>query len=435
MTPYFNNPKIQQYAEPFPAIPDGSGLPANPVKEGTKDSNIQTQEKELTGIESDFGPGGNYSENIVRNKHTVVGAAMNTAPQGYVIPKGKRITAAVGVSDQGTMMVDAGIPIVHEVDNWSRFPCGSYNVDAGNRFSVRAGGGGVHMVSAGGASLMSETITRIGATETLVTGDAVYVKGNKSISLEGELVNLKSDTQVVVDSTLGVVGNVVVQGGSFTEGEVFVNHITAPREIQQTLIGFTKEGAVATLTYGSWIAGAALIGGVAANKLGESVTSIELAKQKTEYAPTDYYSNVPSATQWPFFPDYAYDSFSGDRRYFALGPPEVAVPPAATTKVVPIKIFLGLQENNAVMLRAHGHEFPNLPLTLLEDNTGSVNNKLRKAALDAGVNKADVAIAATPIVDGPKYTKDGLIATLVTTGLNLVFNFPGMDKTYSKTGL
>jgi hypothetical protein len=40
--------------------------------------------------------------------------------------------------------------------------------------------------------------------------------------------------QVLVDSSLGVTQNVVVGGGMHVEGELSVNHITAPAEIQET---------------------------------------------------------------------------------------------------------------------------------------------------------------------------------------------------------
>ena len=273
-----NAPNLQRFAVTNPTIADGSNLPENTEKKGLSEKIIQTQNK-LTEIEKDFGDGGNYILNVVRNHHAVVGAATNNNPQGYVIPQGKRVVAGVAVTPKGTSTLDGGIPVVNEVDNWSAFPCGNYNIEAGNRFSVKSGGGGVHLVSSGGASLISETVTKIGSTtETLIGGENVVINGNTNVTVKGDLVNLQSDTQVVVDSTLGVTGNVIVQGGIYSEGELFVNHITGPREISETVIGFSGEGAEGQLVFGNWIAGTALLGGTAASWLGSTAYNLELEK-------------------------------------------------------------------------------------------------------------------------------------------------------------
>lgn len=443
-----NAPEIQDLAVLNPDIVEGSPVQPNPAKAGVKDANIQIQ-KNLTKIEEKFKPGGNLKENIARNKHVVVGATINTNPQGMVIPKGKRVAGAVAVTSNGVTVLDGGAPVVQEVDNWSRFPCGSYNVDAGNRFSVRAGGGGVHMVSAGGASLMGETITRVGGVQTQVTGDSVYVTGSKNVSVESEgLLNLKSAKQVVVDGTLGVSSNVVIQGGMMAEGEVFVNHITAPREIQETLNGFTAEGAMATLMFGSWISGVAVLGGPTASALGSTAIGVEIDKLKAAQNLQFTGDSSPrglAGAQYPYFPDYVYDKTAlagaGGGLYFT--PSEVVNAnteglPGVGQKVVPIKLFCGTQLNNAVMLRAHAHEFPNIPLTLTESSTDkktSANTVVRTNARDFGINQ-NYPIPATPLQDGPKYDKKGSIGLMVARFvIDTTINVPGMDKTYSYIGV
>ena len=424
-----NAPNLQKYNVTTPEIVEGSSAPPNTEKQGIP-SLIVSKQKKLNEIEKDFGTGGNYVENIIRNKHTVVGAAANSNPQGVVVPQGKRVKAAIAVTPTGTTFLDGGAPIVQEVDNWSAFPCGNYNVDVGNRFSVKAGGGGVHMVSGGGASLISETVTKIGsATQTLIGGESVNVTGNTNVTIEGELVNLKSDTQVVVDSTLGVSGNVVVQGGIYSEGELFVNHITGPREIQQTVIGFTQEGAEGQLVFGGWISGVAIIGGTAADELASTAISTELTKLKTEFKPLDS-SGSPSSSQWPYFPDYTAEDTTFNR-YKTVLPTS---PLAAGTKVVPIKIFLGVQGNNAVQLLPHGHEFPSLPMRLLESSSGtSVNNALRQEAVNRGINRADYSVTSEPIANGPKYDKGSFVKQFLSKIINKFLNFPGTDKSYHIT--
>jgi len=424
-----NSPNLEKYNTTTPKIVEGSSAPPNTAKEGIP-SLITTQQKTLNEIEKDFGSGGNYVENIIRNKHLVVGAAPNNTPQGVIVPSGKRVKAALAVTSKGVAALDGGVPIVQEVDNWSAFPCGNYNIDIGNRFSVKSGGGGVHLVSGGGASLISETVTKIGsASQTLIGGETVNINGNTNVTIEGELVNLKSDAQVVVDSTLGVSGNVIVQGGIYSEGELFVNHITGPREIQQTIVGFTKEGAEGQLVFGSWISGVALIGGTAASDLASTAINAELAALQSIYTPLDS-NGSPATSQWPYFPDYIKNTTLPT---YNTAPP--VLPLAAGTKIVPIKIFLGVQGNNAVQLLPHGHEFPSLPMRLLESSgSTSVNDVMRQEAINRGINRADYAVTSEPIVNGPKYDKGSFVKQILSKIINLFLNFPGTDKSYNITG-
>jgi len=433
-------PKIEVLNVAIPQIVEGSSAPPNTEKQGIS-TLISSKQKKFNEIEKDFGTGGNYVENIIRNKHTIVGAAPNSTPQGVVVPKGKRVKAGIVVSPTGTRSQDGGVPIVQEVDNWSAFPCGNYNVDVGNRFSVKAGGGGVHLVSGGSASLISETVTKVGSTtQTLIGGESVNITGNSNVTIEGSFVNIKSDAQVVVDSTLGVSGNVIVQGGIYSEGELFVNHITGPREIQQTIVGFTSEGAEGQLVFGSWIAGVAVIGGVAANMLASTVLNAELAVIKRLNTPTATINGSPSgpaSSQWPYFPDYVQTNqptYPLSYNTVPQSPPFALGPLAAGTKVVPIKIFLGFQGNNAIQLLPHGHEFPSVPMRLLEStSTKSVNNVMRQEAIDRGINRADFAVASEAIADGAKYDKGNWLNVFLARILNTFLNFRGTDKSYSLT--
>lgn len=57
--------------------------------------------------------------------------------------------------------------------------------------------------------------------------NVVELQSKKSISL-------RSQRQVLVQPSLGVRNNLKVGGGAYIEGEVFVHHITAPVEVQET---------------------------------------------------------------------------------------------------------------------------------------------------------------------------------------------------------
>ena len=58
----------------------------------------------------------------------------------------------------------------------------------------------------------------------------------KVINISAEILRLrnKNQRQVLIDSNLGVNKNVVIGGGLHVEGEMFLQHVTAPREYQET---------------------------------------------------------------------------------------------------------------------------------------------------------------------------------------------------------
>ena len=64
----------------------------------------------------------------------------------------------------------------------------------------------------------------------------VVIDGGKRLELVADILTIRNrkNKQVLVDSNLGVSQNVVIGGGLHVEGELSVQHITAPVEIQET---------------------------------------------------------------------------------------------------------------------------------------------------------------------------------------------------------
>ena len=106
-----------------------------------------------------------------------------------------------------------------------------------NRFNVVAGAGGIDLSSLGkfniqgtNVDIRADAMINIGGVGSFIDidGDVATISGN-AIQLKN-----KEGGQVVVDSTLGVSKNVIIGGGAYVEGELFVNHVTAPIEYQIT---------------------------------------------------------------------------------------------------------------------------------------------------------------------------------------------------------
>lgn len=295
---------------------------------------IADVQNELIPIEKDMGEGGSMNVNVARNVRYVVGATVNNNPQARVDEIGIQVPNAVFVAGDGCATTVAGVPEVTEVDNFSMFPCGTYTVEVGNRFSVKSGGGGLSFNTCGTIEMNTDSVLRMNALQTMVGGDSVIIKGEKNISIDGENLNLTSKNQVLLNGNTGVTGNLLVKGGGYFDGELFVNHITAPREIQETLIGFTGEGAYGFLRSGSVITG--LVG-------------------------------LP-----------------------VLG-------------IVPFAMILSKQVMMAVELAPHGHEFPNIPLSLeAGGGTTSAQGAVREGA---GVLNFSQAALAKSITNGNKFPK------------------------------
>ena len=83
----------------------------------------------------------------------------------------------------------------------------------------------------------------IGGTITNVAGQQVNISSeyetnisSKRVNIAAEMLTLrnKNNRQILVDGNLGVNQNVVIGGSMHVEGELSVQHITAPVEIQET---------------------------------------------------------------------------------------------------------------------------------------------------------------------------------------------------------
>lgn len=113
-------------------------------------------------------------------------------------------------------------------------PGGNYDIFANNRFNVKSGAGGATLQSLGPVKI-SGASADVRARQVNIGGVEVNV-GADIVNITADVLYLKNknNAQVVVDSNLGVAGNVVIGGGAYVNGELYVNHITAPYELQAT---------------------------------------------------------------------------------------------------------------------------------------------------------------------------------------------------------
>ena len=211
------------------------------TQDGTWDFQPKNLNKEILEIqadlmlvERDFGLGGSEIIEISKNKLENIGTVMNDYGSIRFDPIGKLVSNEVLVGSNATYVNSDSGPLLEYVDVQD-LPGGTYNLNVNNRYNV--------MVGAGGLNLKSYGPTNISGSITNIAGQQVNVGSENEINLDAKVINIsaeilklrnKRQRQILVDGGLGVNKNVVIGGGLSVEGEVFLQHVTAPAEIQVT---------------------------------------------------------------------------------------------------------------------------------------------------------------------------------------------------------
>lgn len=238
--------------------------------------NIQDQ---LSELEQNFGNGGDEIEFIKRNKVQTIGASLNGFASIRVDPFGRSQPTEVGVGVTGTFNHNDFVPHVEEVDNSSNFPGGNYNLTVNNKYNVIVGSGGVQIKTSGGLTLGGSQV-KLGGTEVNISGSSGVIIGSPAhVDIFSEKIQLRSNRQIYANGSFGVLNNLIIGGGTYIEGELYVNHITAPIEVQETM---------PTNVYGSPVEGK-IIGKV----VGDVVYGVSTPDSIQMYSHTHHFNNIP----------------------------------------------------------------------------------------------------------------------------------------------
>ena len=204
-----------------------------------KDENVTEQLREniskLLILEKEMGTGGSSIINITKHKLENIGLVFNDLPSIRVDHLGKISKNELIILPDGVVTNQKATPLVEYV-HVDDLPGGSYNLNVCNRYNVQVGAGGVQMKSYGPVDI-SGTVTNIAGDQVNIASDLeinIESKGRINISADILALRQKNYGQVLVDSNLGVSQNVIVGGGMHVEGELSVQHVTAPVEFQQT---------------------------------------------------------------------------------------------------------------------------------------------------------------------------------------------------------
>jgi hypothetical protein len=222
-----------------PSTMDGSWSTENLKKD--LDTYIKANIEKLSDAERMMGLGGNEIIDITKHKIETIGLVMNDFGNIRVDKVGKIHNNEIVVHKEGVFTNQRESPMIEYV-HVDELPGGNYTLNVCNRFNVQVGAGGLSMKSYGPVDI-GGTITNISGNQVNIGSEfETNIDGGRRLNISADILCLRArnekdktqDEQVLVDGNLGVKTNVVVGGGMHVEGEVSLNHVTAPCEIQQT---------------------------------------------------------------------------------------------------------------------------------------------------------------------------------------------------------
>lgn len=368
------------------------------IAEGTAVSEIKdkliTINKKLDEVLKNEGNGGDQSIEITKDYYMRVGAVSNDFPAVRVDPIGGIVFAGVVQGDNGASSIYKQTNLVEYTGNDSNFPCGNYTISCGNKFSADAGSGGIILRTTGVSEIAGVT-TKVSGLHLveLTTAGSMSIDAGKSLTITADILSLRQSKskQIALGGSVGVENNITVGGSAIVNGELYLQHVTAPAEIQTTdqihnIKGWTHSNqAVAYIPEGRIIGrltpeicnAICLLGGV---QLQDTDGDGQYGPP-TGPAAVKGYVEVPAWNNAGGFklgvkPEYEYDpsldeytekpstGFGSSRNEYTPGTvPAPESPPwgGSGANAVPLQ---GTDRITAVELEVHAHQFKNLPLSL-----------------------------------------------------------------------
>jgi hypothetical protein len=330
------------------------------VDKGNQGDILKKVAEDLIPIEQSIKAGGNQIISYEKDRHETIGSVVNSFAAHRIDTAGEFRPKAVTIEGKGSFVKNETVPYIETVEN-SRFPCGTYSVNVTNKYDLTVGNGGLSMSTGGNMNVVGGARTVIAAAQEMNVSSSnnVNVRAGSNISLKSDSMNLECPNQVVVNSNLGVSRNTIINGCAFIDGEVYLNHITCPAEVQYTGGGMGS--------FGQFMTGA----GPTGSEKGAGGTSV------IAYADVSY---IKTLLQTPLK-----DSRGDVHRYSWSGPDKVPVLTLSEggTSLASTAGNGGSKSNPtySVFIYPHEHPFNNIPLTF---TTGNEQMRAKASALNSG---------------------------------------------------
>ena len=373
-------------------FPRADGTSVEEIKNKLIDIN-----KKLDDVLKNEGNGGDQSIEITKDYYMRVGAVSNDFPAVRVDPIGGIVFAGVVQGDNGASSIYKQTNLVEYTGNDSNFPCGNYTISCGNKFNIDAGSGGIILRTTGVSEIAGVT-TKVSGLHLLelTTAGSMSIDAGKSLTITADILSLRQSKskQIALGGSVGVENNITVGGSAIVNGELYLQHVTAPAEIQttdqiQNIKGWTHSDQVV-----AYIPEGRIIGRLTPQMckdicLKAGVKEIDPGDAKGVGGPSNQFGplgtgfvDIPAYNDKGGFklgvkPEYKYDKSldeyveksstgfgSKDRSKYVSGEiPAAESPPwgGSGSNAVPLQ---GTDRITAIELETHAHQFKNLPLSL-----------------------------------------------------------------------
>ena len=364
-----------------PSSQDGNFIP-DPAKNQLINKRINLQ-KQLYEIEKHLGQnknpqGGSNFLTISKDYIVSVGLVMNDFESFRRDPIGKLVPCGVKIDPAGTNVYIQykESPLVEVVDI-ENIPGGAYEIQANRNFNLVAGSGGIMMKTSGQMQL-GGTLFTAAMENMLLSSRSEIALVAKRIDLNADIISFRpneltgklgKEQQLLIDSNLNVGINAVVKGGLHVEGELSLQHMTAPLEWHNTEADF--ELAIQPIPSPT----------VCNHEGGPPLPGV---KQQ----PADMSGKTRGTTYGNLLP--------GALIGYAQG-----VDSKGDTHCLDV---YSLAADNVICMHPHYHNFPSLPLTL--HTQGNMHDEVRKVGAN---NNSNVPFVANAIYDklAPLSTSEG----------------------------
>ena len=331
--------------------PNFTLIPGDPNGFTQQQQAIVNIQNTLNNYELDMGNGGDEIDFVKRHKIETIGAATNDYPSIRVDEFGRSQPVGVDVGRYTTYVNMDTIPHVEQVNNDMTFPVGNYTLNVGNRYNMLVGSGGVQLKTSGAVEI-GGTTANLAANKVTVQGcSGVHIGSESVVEIQSKKsISLRSDRQVLISPSLGIQNDLKVGGASYVEGEAYVQHVTAPIEVQEThateLFGKFNTDCPRELQIGE-----------------AAIDMVKFANQLN----------------------------------FILDEPLQVNQSHGEGEVICYYPVFALKEDDLIKTYPHSHNFNNLPLRLCQGN-----EDVRKFAMCEGINVDASQTRALPIVDEKK---------------------------------
>lgn len=181
------------------------------------------------------GDSGTDITQTIDDKVTIVGSNPNIFPSCRKDGAGRDKVSIETSKTQGVIEAKSTYTEYEAIDNSGDHHGGTYTIVAMNKMSIDAGNGGLSFNTGGNINLMAGGgLINIVGTECVNTiSNVIKEVASEVIVLKGPEFYIDTENSLFVNS-VKFAKNMVVTGGAFINGELFVNHITGPQQIMDT---------------------------------------------------------------------------------------------------------------------------------------------------------------------------------------------------------